>query len=74
MNTGKHLNRILSFISLLTIINIVATIICFIALISGEDALPFLICVILFLSLYLSKVFLSAFIEIYDAVVNKQQI
>ena len=74
MNTRKHLNIILGFIRILTIIDIFAIIICFIALISGEDAFPFLICVILFLSLYLSTVFLSAFIEIYNAVVNKQQI
>lgn len=74
MNTRKHLYIISNLINILIGLDILGTFICFIAMITGESAFPFLICAIISISLYFSRVILSAFIEIYEAVVTKDKI
>ena len=73
MNTRKHLTIFYYLITIFLVISIIGIIICFIAIINGENAAPLLICASVTLGLYVTKVFLSAIIEIYDAVVPKHK-
>ena len=59
--------------SILCVLSVVGVIVCFIAMISGEGALPFLICTVLAISLYFSMVFLSTIIDFYDVIVIHQK-
>ena len=74
MNTRKHLNTIFFFISLFTFLSIIGIIICLIATIAGESAVPLIICAGSAIIFYFSLVILKAFIEIYDATVAQNKI
>ena len=73
MNTKKHLNILSSLITLLFALSIIGLVASFIAMIGGEGPLPFAICVILFLSLYFSMVFINVIIDFYDVLVIQQK-
>ena len=73
MNTKKHLNILFNATSILCVLSVAGVIVCFIAMISGEGALPFLICTVLAISLYFSMVFLSTIIDFYDVIVIHQK-
>lgn len=74
MSTRINLSRLFNLINCLVYLGIIGTIISFIAMINGEEFIPFLICIISTLSLYISKILLCAIIDIYDAVVPRPPI
>ena len=73
MNTRKHLKILYNLTSILLALSVVGTIVCFIPMIIGEGAAPFLICAILSLSIYFSMVFFATIIDFYDSLVFKPQ-
>ena len=73
MNTRKHLNILDTLTTVLLAFSLVGAIVCFFAMIADEGSTPILVCAILSLSLYFSKVFLNVIIDFYDTIITKNK-
>ena len=73
INTRKHLDILYNISMVLSVLSAIGTVICLIAWIDGEGALPFIICAFIAISSYLGAVLISVIIDFYDEIVTKHK-